>query len=450
MILKASQRGGAKNLGLHLLKTEENEHVEIHEISGFVADDLMGAMKEAHALSKGTKCRQPLFSVSLNPPAHESVRVEVFEQACDRIAERMGLQGQPRIIVFHEKEGRRHAHAVWSRIDAETMTARPLPFFKAKLREISKELYIENGWKMPEGFRDSKLRDARNFTLDEWQQAKRAGIDVKQVRQTVQECWAATNNGAAFAKTLETRGLFLARGDRRGHVVVSMHGETFSIARMVGKKGREVAAKLGQPDELRSVPDTIRHIGETVMPLVSRHISDAKRMASDALKPLNEKKRAMAAQHRSERQRLDRMQRERQDAERKSRSDRLRKGVSGLWDRLTGRHGRTQKQNEMEAFFGLQRDRAQRHDLVSAQLKERQTLQRQIVQVRSGHADQLLGLYRDAARYRHMARDGQKPEERPAGSAADRPAAERPSSSRPTGRDSGPAPRGPREPGMGR
>ena len=58
MILKASQRSGAKQLGLHLLKREENEHVEVHEVSGFVADDLMGAMREAYALSRGTKCQQ--------------------------------------------------------------------------------------------------------------------------------------------------------------------------------------------------------------------------------------------------------------------------------------------------------------------------------------------------------------------------------------------------------
>jgi hypothetical protein len=36
MILKASQRGGAKQLGLHLLRTDENEHVELHEIRGFL------------------------------------------------------------------------------------------------------------------------------------------------------------------------------------------------------------------------------------------------------------------------------------------------------------------------------------------------------------------------------------------------------------------------------
>src|SRR3546814_19842374 len=110
MILKASQRSGAKQLGLHLMKTEENEHVEVHEVSGFMSDDLMGAMKEAHALSLGTKCKQFLFSVSLNPPVGESVRIEVFEKACEVSDERLGLKGQPRMIVFHEKEGRRHAH----------------------------------------------------------------------------------------------------------------------------------------------------------------------------------------------------------------------------------------------------------------------------------------------------------------------------------------------------
>ena len=38
MILHGNQRGGAKNLALHLLK-DENEHVEAHELRGFVALD---------------------------------------------------------------------------------------------------------------------------------------------------------------------------------------------------------------------------------------------------------------------------------------------------------------------------------------------------------------------------------------------------------------------------
>ena len=78
MIFKASKRSGGRQLGCHLLKTEENEHVEIHEVSGFISVTVMGAMNEAYAAARGTKCKQYLFSMSLSPPAHESVRVEVW------------------------------------------------------------------------------------------------------------------------------------------------------------------------------------------------------------------------------------------------------------------------------------------------------------------------------------------------------------------------------------
>ncbi len=78
MILKGSQRGGARQLGDHLLKTTENEHVEVHEVRGFMASDILGALREAEAVSKGTRCKQFLFSVSLNPLQKEDVRVESF------------------------------------------------------------------------------------------------------------------------------------------------------------------------------------------------------------------------------------------------------------------------------------------------------------------------------------------------------------------------------------
>lgn len=182
MILKASQRGGGTQLGTHLLKTE-NEHVEVHEVRGFCAEDVKAAMKEAQAVALGTRCKQFLFSVSLNPPETASVPVDAFERAIDRIEEQTGLTGQPRIIVFHEKEGRRHCHAVWSRINADTMTARPLPFFKQKLNAISKSLYLEHGWEVPRGFIDKELRDQGSFGLAHWQQCKRMARDPKALKE---------------------------------------------------------------------------------------------------------------------------------------------------------------------------------------------------------------------------------------------------------------------------
>lgn len=112
MILKGSQRAGATPLAAHLLRVDENDHVEVHELRGFVANDLHGALKEAYAVSKGTRCRQFLFSLSLNPPQTANVSEKDFRNAIRAVEQQLGLTGQPRAIVFHEKEGRRHAHCV--------------------------------------------------------------------------------------------------------------------------------------------------------------------------------------------------------------------------------------------------------------------------------------------------------------------------------------------------
>ncbi|MEN2711556.1 relaxase/mobilization nuclease domain-containing protein [Sphingomonas sp. NPDC092331] len=399
MILKASQRGGAAQLGAHLLKAE-NEHVELHEVRGFMAGDVKGAMKEAQAVAQGTRCKQFLFSVSLNPPEQEPVSVETFERAIEKIEERTGLKGQPRIVIFHEKEGRRHCHAVWSRIDADTMTARPLPFFKTKLREISKGLYLEHGWQMPRGLMDSQARNPRNFSLAEWQQAKRMGQNPAQLKATIQDCWAASDSAASFAKALEERGLYLARGDRRAHVAVTYEGEALSIARAVGNRAKDVTARLGSPEQARSVAETREHIARVIAPKLEGFIREAGLARDKALEPLNAQRLVMRDGQRQERQRLDEGHRVRATAEAKERNARLRSGVMGLWDRLTGKYGKVRTQNEAEAAACVRRDRAERHGLVTGQLAQRRDLQRDIRAVRDHLASQVQELHRDLSRQR--------------------------------------------------
>ncbi|OED36824.1 hypothetical protein AB833_25790 [Chromatiales bacterium (ex Bugula neritina AB1)] len=152
MILKGSQRGGGSQLARHLLNTDDNDHVTVHQLRGFVSDNLPDAFKEAHAVSRGTKCQQFLFSLSLNPPESANVQIDVFKATLSSIESKLGLSDQPRAVVLHEKYGRRHAHCVWSRIDADTMKSINLPHFKMKLRDISRQLYLEHGWEMPVGF----------------------------------------------------------------------------------------------------------------------------------------------------------------------------------------------------------------------------------------------------------------------------------------------------------
>lgn len=140
MILKASQRGGDAALAAHLLNTNDNDHVEVHAINGFISNDVAGAFQEIKAVAQATKCKQYMFSLSLSPPEDAMVSNEEFMDAIDQSMKRTGLSGQPHVIIFHEKHGRRHAHLVVSRIDIHTMKAINLSFFKERLCDLSREL----------------------------------------------------------------------------------------------------------------------------------------------------------------------------------------------------------------------------------------------------------------------------------------------------------------------
>ncbi|MGD1886806.1 MAG: relaxase/mobilization nuclease domain-containing protein, partial [Cohaesibacteraceae bacterium] len=407
MILKASERGGGKQLALHLLNTQDNEHVEVHELRGFVSDDLTGAMKEAYAVSKGTRAKNFLFSVSLNPPEREDVPVQVFEDAIDRIEQANGLDGHARAIVFHEKEGRRHAHAVWSRIDTQTMTAKNLSHYKRKLQDISRELHHEHDWTMPAGLARGGQSDPRNFTLDQWQQAKRMGKDARDLKAEMQDAWAMSDNATTFGHALEERGFILAKGDRRGHVAVSYEGEVLSIARYIGKKAKEVRAKLGEPITLPSVDDAKTKMARDMRGAFVRHAKEARTARDAATQKLDQERQAMALQHRAERKRLDDGQAARQLEETNARSARLNTGLKGLWQRLSGQRATIQKQNEREAFAAMIRDREQRDLLVSQQIADRSKLQERIKALREEHKAPLRDIRTDQGRHRQIEKEGQ-------------------------------------------
>lgn len=400
MILKGSQRGGGQNLATHLMRLDDNEHMEIHELRGFLADDLRGAFKEAEAVSRSTKCRQYLFSLSLSPPEQERVPIVTFEKAIERIEERLGLQGQPRAIVFHEKEGRRHAHCVWSRIDADTMTARPLSFFKTKLMGISRELYLEHGWQnMPRGLANAAERNPTNFTLAEWQQAKRQGIDPRWLKSTLQDCWKRSDNPHAFERSLDEHGLFLARGDKRGFVILDHRGDVWSLPRLLDVKTKDVRARLGEGDALKSVEATRKIIGQRMTPAIRRHVEESREQFRTRSDKLASYKQEMTRLHRDARLRLTERHRREWESETRERAARLPKGLRGLWHRLTGRYQQVRRENEAEALRTRERHAQEHQGLIDKQREERAVLQAQFKELRHRQAEQLLDLRRDIGRF---------------------------------------------------
>lgn len=412
MILKGSQRGGAANLARHLLRADENEHVELHELSGFVAEDLPGALQEIYAVSRGTRCEQYMFSVSLNPPERESVPIEYFEKAISDIENDLGLSGQPRAIVSHEKEGRRHVHCVWSRIDAEEMKAINLPFYKNKLREVSRKLYFQYGWTMPQGLLDAKNRDPLNYTLAQWQQAKRMGDDPKILQSLFQNCWAVSDNRKSFEQALQGQGLYLAKGDRRGYVAVDYRGEVYSLSRWLKVKTKDLRQRLGDHESLPSTSEVKAHIAQRMSEKLRGYIEQAQGRLKQQVGPFIQKKKSLQHQQRNERSRLQGKQEERWQEESIIRSQRLPNGFKGIWFRITGKYQKLREHNERETQACHLRDRDEKQSLIERQLAQRQKLQEEIRPVLAEHKQKLQDLRQDIARYVEMgAEPPQSPQE---------------------------------------
>lgn len=388
MILVGSQRAGATALADHLMNDIDNDHLSLVELRGFVSDSLHGALNEAHAISKATQCKQFMFSLSLNPPQDHIATEDEFIEAADRAEQSLGLTEQPRAIVIHEKEGRRHAHVVWSRIDADEMKAINLPHYKSKLRDLARNLYLDHGWDLPDGLATYGNKSPLNFTLEEWQQAKRQSLDPREVKQAFQQAWERSDSLIGFKNALEDRGYFLARGDRRGFVAMDVDGKVYAIPKWTGLTAKDVKAKLGTPADLPSVDETRSAIRSKVTDQMRGYISHIKDRQNRDLEPLREQHRAMIQAHREERQKLKDGQEKRWAAETKARSDRLNTGLRGLFDVISGKAKDIRKQIEFEAHACAKRDQDQRDFLIIEQMKERRSLQREIIKLREKHKDQ--------------------------------------------------------------
>lgn len=374
MILVGSQRGGARDLAQHLFK-DENDHVEVHEVSGFAARTVEGAFKEAYALSRATRAKQFLFSLSVNPPKEARVSTAEFERTIDRAEAALGLTGQPRVIVFHEKEGRRHAHAVWSRIDTNAMRAVHLPLTKKKLTALTRQLFVEYGWLMPKGLADPSLRDPRNFTLAQWQQAKRAGKDPRAIKTALMDAWAISDSRAAFVQALEERGYRLARGDQRGFVVIDHKLEIYALGKKWLEQGAgAVRERLGDPDSLPGVEETKEIIARDMRGTLGRLQGDLAKRQARSRAMLDFRLKTLIDRQRSQRRALREHQERRQVIEALARQARFRRGLSGLWDRLRGEHGRVRRRNEKEAAACERRDVREREALGFKHIAERRRI----------------------------------------------------------------------------
>lgn len=215
----------------------------------------------------------------------------------------------------------------------------------------------------------------------------------------MQDCWKRADTLPAFQHALQERGFFLAKGDKRGFVVLDHAGEVWSLPRMLDLKTKEVRARLGEGERLPSVATTQKIIGERMTPAIRRHIAESREQFRGHAAKLGERKEEMTRLHRAERVTLDTRQKTEWDAETRDRAARLPTGLRGLWHRITGKYQNIRRLNETEADRSRDRQASERQHLIDRQREQRAALQMQFKDLRRKQAQQLLNLRADIGRF---------------------------------------------------
>lgn len=246
MIIKGKSRGRSTQLARHLLNAGENEDIRLYECRGTVAQHPEGALAEMEAQGKLGRSKHPLYHASISPDPGQPMTDKQFAVAVDLLEAKLGFAGQPRIIIFHRKLGREHAHVVWSRIDRSGKAISD-SWNYARHEEAARELERRFGHAQVEGAHvraSDSPRPQRTPKEYDLRQAARSGIDPKMIRDELAATWVANATGAAFKQAIEAAGYRLVRGDRRGYVVLDRRGEAHSLARCLGIRSRELLPKL--------------------------------------------------------------------------------------------------------------------------------------------------------------------------------------------------------------
>ena len=269
MIIKGNRHNNGGKLASYMMNgdTRKGERAELHQIRGFgEAENIAEAFRDLEIMAEATKADNALFHVQIRLPEHERLTREQWERAADRTEKRLGLTGQPRAITFHinDKTGERHMHVGWSLIDAEEMKAKPVPYFKFRLKALARDLENEFDITRVKNERDGPILYAA--TKNEQQQAQRLGVDKDAIRNTIRACWERSDCGRSFDDALASEGMILAQGTRRDYVIIDHAGGLHALGkRILDVSAAQVRARLSDLD--RDQMPTIEQAREFMLDL---------------------------------------------------------------------------------------------------------------------------------------------------------------------------------------
>ena len=392
MVPKASQRANGQQLAIHLLNARDNERVEVAHIRGAIASDLPGAIEEWHAVSRATRCKKYLYSLSINPdPRQGALTRRQYKDYIARVEKKLGLAGQPRAIVFHIKEGREHCHVVWSRIIPGQLKAVQISNDRKSLQTITRRFAKDHGLTLPENMTEArKTEDGKppaRVTLHEKHQQERTGISKEQRAHEITQIWQQTDTGSAFVHGLEQAGYHLARGDSVPYAVIDRYGEIHSLPRQIeGVRTKDVRARLKDfpPESLPAAAAVKERIRNLLTREITPHFNESTESLRAQLKTSQDSRRAvfhrklaaMKEKHRAERTAMALAQKENLQQVREARLRASAEGFMAILCAIPGIRTLIARRHRKHDLISLEGYRQERRALLAGQRHEFEDLKR--------------------------------------------------------------------------
>ena len=244
--------GGTSSTGDTLasyLMMGKNDNAELWELQSG-RDDLAKAIGDWAALVNGTNAEKPIYHAWLRPSDTDPV---ISREEWDKIfiifEKAMGLEGQPRAVIFHSGKGKGeqgHIHLAYLRIKNGKLISDSNNYVNHQNARIAieKMLKLEHVYS-PHLDRD-ELRRAQSLNKNAIEQGKRLNIDPREVKAKVTELYQTANSGRDFVVALESEGYILARGDQRvnAYMIIDKAGGVYSLTRTASIKAAELRKTL--------------------------------------------------------------------------------------------------------------------------------------------------------------------------------------------------------------
>lgn len=218
MVIRGKSRGNGKQLASYLLAMRDNDcPPKVVQMRGFAdADPLTALVNTSLDVGTVSKSNKPFYHGILNPREGEAIGMSQaqWEFAADVMERHLKYDGLPRLIVLHEKEGRIHAHVVWSRYDHNTGRLRPdtFNFYKHNAARFQIERALGH----------ERTNDRRDRTKEPTHKERLTSL------------WQHSRTAAEFIGKAQAAGYEIGQGlDRRPYRVITPEGKSLDLVRQL-------------------------------------------------------------------------------------------------------------------------------------------------------------------------------------------------------------------------